>query len=57
MKTECDTCGTDELDYLKDFGNDADPFEVTVCPFCQSDKCNRCNAGEDVPCMNCEDEE
>lgn len=30
---------------------------VNECPFCATDKCNRCDMGDDVECANCIEEE
>jgi len=44
---ECKGCGNEKPEY------------VSECPECGTDKCNRCDAGDDVECGNCptDDEE
>lgn len=44
---ECPTCGSDDT-YT--------PREL-ICPFCGCDKCTRCDMGDDVLCMGCENDE
>ena len=45
-KVECPTCGFD-TEYL----------ELIECPHCGGQKCPSCDMGDDVGCMNCENEE
>lgn len=42
---ECSGCGNEQPEYVKQ------------CKYCGSDKCNVCDAGDDVNCGNCEYEE
>ncbi|HAT3959769.1 TPA: hypothetical protein I9Y37_001909 [Citrobacter freundii] len=39
----CGGCGNEHAEY------------VTNCPHCSSEKCNLCDAGDDVECGNCDD--
>lgn len=41
----CNGCGNENPEYVKE------------CPYCGSDKCNRCDMGDDVECGNCPEEE
>jgi len=40
-KKSCNGCGNDDAEY------------VTSCPHCGSEKCDQCDAGDDVECGNC----
>jgi len=56
MSEECRTCGGDESEFTQD--PDAnEPFKIITCPMCGGDKCNMCDMGDDVGCINCENEE
>ena len=42
---ECQTCGNRNPEYLKE------------CPHCGSQKCDRCDMGDDTNCLKCEKEQ
>jgi hypothetical protein len=46
-KGNCETCGARITD--------ANP-ETDICPYCDSMKCERCDMGNDVRCIACEEE-
>ena len=35
-------------------GNTEYEGELIPCPFCESEKCSRCDMGDDVSCVMCE---
>lgn len=45
-KPACQSCGNTEYE-----------GELTSCPYCDSDKCSRCDMGDDVACVMCEGED
>lgn len=45
-KPECSGCGADDYD-----------GDLRFCPYCESEKCSRCDMGDDVACVTCEGEE
>lgn len=45
-KPACPSCGNTEYE-----------GELTPCPFCDSEKCSRCDMGDDVACVMCEGED
>lgn len=43
---ECEACGSDLCQEYP---------ATKQCPFCDRMKCERCDMGQDVPCIACED--
>jgi hypothetical protein len=55
---ECTTCGSSLADRVRYAKGDASiPLNFKDCPHCGSPKCCMCDMGDDVSCMNCEDDE
>jgi len=42
---ECPACGNPEPEYIK------------VCPWCENDKCDACDMGDNCSCSSCEGDE
>lgn len=54
LTNECTGCGASEED--RKVNKPDESTELRKCPLCGSSKCSICDMGDDVPCVDCEND-